>query len=88
MVNFEGAEKQNIIIAESARAPSLGAELWAVHFGRRPRLSLDKAEVGFAVVALLVQTFATTLVKDILGLDEKEPKEPKAAEPKAEAGGE
>ncbi|CAJ1379356.1 unnamed protein product [Effrenium voratum] len=65
VVNFEGAEKQNIIIAES---------------------------VGFAVVALLVQTFATTLVKDILGLDEpKQPKEPKAAElkePKAEASGE
>jgi len=44
VVNLEGAEKQNIIVAES---------------------------VGFALVALLVQTFATGLVKDILGLDEK-----------------
>lgn len=43
VVNFDGAEKQNIIVAES---------------------------LGFAIVALLVQTFATTLVKDILGLEE------------------
>ncbi|CAK9037799.1 unnamed protein product [Durusdinium trenchii] len=42
VVNFEGAEKQNIIVAES---------------------------LGFAIVALLVQTFATGLVKDILGPD-------------------
>lgn len=43
VVNFDGAEKQNIIVAES---------------------------LGFAIVALLVQNFATTLVKDILGLEE------------------
>jgi len=53
VVNLEeGAEKQNIIAAES---------------------------VGFALVALLVQTFATGLVKDILGLeDEKKPDAGKA----------
>ncbi|CAE7209128.1 unnamed protein product [Symbiodinium microadriaticum] len=56
VVNLEeGAEKSNIIVAES---------------------------VGFALVALLVQTFATGLVKDILGLeDEKKPDATKATPP-------
>ena len=32
-----------------------------------PNSGLWLAQLGFAIVALLVQTFATTLVKDILG---------------------